>query len=66
MPTWLQHCILVVSIHCIKFGGEIVSITDILSGKLPVAKVVARESYNANIVAALHHCSNHSLYQVGW
>ncbi len=40
------------------------SITDILSGKLPVAKVVARESYNANMVVALDPCSEYSLYQV--
>ncbi len=40
------------------------SITGILSGKLPVAKVVARDSYNANMVAALYHCSKYSLYQV--
>ncbi len=44
-------CILVVGIHCIKFGGEM-SISGIFSGKLSVAKVVARDSYNANMVAA--------------
>ncbi len=34
------------------------SITDILSRKLPIAKVVASASYNANMVVALYHCSN--------
>ncbi len=33
------------------------SITGMISGKLPVAKVVARESHNAKMVAALYHCS---------
>ncbi len=44
------------------------SITGIfLSRKLPVAKVVARDSYNANLVAALYHCSkSYSFYQVWW
>ncbi len=63
MPTLLQPCIIVVSIHCIKCGGKI---TGILSRKFPVAKVVARDNYNANMATALHHCSKHSLYQVWW
>ncbi len=32
-------------------------ITGIFSGKMPVAKVVARDSYNANMLAALSPCS---------
>ncbi len=65
MPTWLQPCIIVVSVHCMKFGGAML-ITGIFSGKMPVAKVVARDSYNANMLEALSRCSKYSLYQVWW